>query len=205
MVFADGSLTVVLLGDWNKFYLQPDWIASNVYEKSEIELGVKGQGIDVNVTYRCDGVIIAPSQSQMLFTAENTEKTTVEKLVRCVNNFLQGATTPVLNAYGFNCEYVDSDGSQFADIIDAMGDNSDIISCGYEIKASKVIRTLAKDERILNLESSLDGGAFVLHFNEHYGTATGEMPDITVSQIEKFLEQTSKLIRAFGYEIEDDE
>ena len=31
------------------------------------------------------------------------------------------------------------------------------------------------------------------------------MPDITVSQIEKFLEQTSKLIRAFGYEIEDDE
>ena len=40
MIFTRDSLTIVLLGDWNRFYLQPNWIAENVYEAEEIELGV---------------------------------------------------------------------------------------------------------------------------------------------------------------------
>ena len=81
----------------------------------------------------------------------------LERLITCVNNFLQRATTPILNAYGFNCDYIDSDGSQFADVIDHMTDNDGIITCGYEIKASKITRTLSKAGKIINLESVLDG------------------------------------------------
>ena len=55
MIFAGDSLTIVLLGDWNRFYIQPNWIADNVYGRQEIEMGVNGQGIDFSVTYRCDG------------------------------------------------------------------------------------------------------------------------------------------------------
>ena len=205
MIFAGDSLTIVLLGDWNRFYIQPNWIADNVYGRQEIEMGVNGQGIDFSVTYRCDGVTIAPSQSQILFTSINTEHATLERLITCVNNFLQRATTPILNAYGFNCDYIDSDGSQFADVRDHMTDNDGIITCGYEIKASKITRTLYKAGKIINLESVLDGNQLRFHFNEHHGESTSEMPNMTIQQIEDFLRESRELVKAFGYEIEDEE
>ena len=40
MVFINDSLTVVLIGDWNKLYIQPHWVASNIYEAEEIEIGL---------------------------------------------------------------------------------------------------------------------------------------------------------------------
>ena len=30
MHLVDGSVTVVLVGDWNKFYIKPDWVAGNI-------------------------------------------------------------------------------------------------------------------------------------------------------------------------------
>lgn len=204
MIFTRDSLTIVLLGDWNRFYLQPNWIAENVYEAEEIELGVNGQGTEFSVTYRYEGVTIAPTQSQILFGTTDIEHSTIEKMVVCVNNFLHKATTPILNAYGLNCEYTDSNGSQFADVIDHMIDNEGIINCGYEIKASKVTRTLAKNGKTVNLGSVLDGKQLRLHFNEHHGDSTSTMPNITTEQIDSFLEESRELVEAFGYEIEDE-
>ena len=44
MVFLNDSLTVVLVGDWNKLYIQPDWVAD---QKAQIigELQRKGKRI----------------------------------------------------------------------------------------------------------------------------------------------------------------
>ncbi|MGN1155485.1 MAG: hypothetical protein ACI4TK_04850, partial [Agathobacter sp.] len=142
MILVKDSVTVVLLGDWNKLYIQPDWIAKNVYEKQEIEIGVNGQGTEFNVTYRCDGVIIAPTQSQVIFTASDVYDETLNFITACVNNFLKKAITPFLVAYGFNCEFVDTDGGVLADVIDSIPDNTAIIEQGYEIKSAKISRTL---------------------------------------------------------------
>ena len=137
------------MGDWNRYYIQPDWIAANVYAQQKIELGVSGQGTNFSVTYRCNDIIIAPSQSQMVFTAQNATSETINKLVFCINNFMQKAKTPILNAYGLNCDYVDSNGTQFAEVIDGMTDISGIIDCGYEIKASKITRSLFKNDVVI--------------------------------------------------------
>ena len=36
MRLLDNSITIVILGDWNKMFIQPDWIAHNVFESEEI-------------------------------------------------------------------------------------------------------------------------------------------------------------------------
>ena len=205
MVFVKDSFTIVLLGDWNKLYMQPDWIAQNVYERQEIEIGVNGQGTEYNVTYRCNGVIIAPTQSQVMFTACDVESGTIDYIVKCVNNFLMKATTPVLLAYGLNCEFVDSDGAVLAHVIDSMSDNSAIIEQGYEINAAKVSRTLIKDGNILNVEMMREGNGAKIHFNEHHGNPTTEMPTISSVQITSFISDCNGLVEAFGYDLEGDE
>lgn len=203
MIIRNSSLTVVLLGDWNKMYIQPDWIAQKVYCQKEIELGVIGQGTDLTVNYRSDSIVIAPSQSQMTFTALNMNNDTIERMVSCVNNFLQNATTPILTAYGYNCEFVEDDCNQFADILDTIADNGKIIESGYEIINTKISRSLSKNGTIFNLESSQDGNRTILHFNEHHGTAVTEMPIIEEENIKNFISSAKQLVQALGYDIEE--
>ena len=205
MLLIKSSLTVVLLGDWNKMYIQPNWVAENVYCQQEIELGVIGQGTDLSVTYRCDNILISPSQNQMMFTALNMDTTTIDRLVLCINNFLQKATTPVLTAYGFNCEFSETNSSQFADVLDTISDNSMIIGNGYEIKSTKISRTLIKGGKVLNLESSQNDDKTVMHFNEHYGNPVTEMPTIKAEMIHDFVSAAKDLILALGYDIEEAE
>lgn len=205
MFLGKDSFTVVLLGDWNKLYIQPDWISENVYEAPEIEIGVNGQGSDFSVSYKCNNIIISPTQSQVLFTALNVSESTIDYAVKCINNFLEKANTPFLMAYGFNCDYFDSDGSQFADVIDAMSDNSAIIDCGYQIRAAKVSRTLVKSGKILNVDFSLEGTNLKIHFNEHHGDLLTTMPVLEVQQVQDFLRSCNDIAVALGYEIEEDE
>ena len=86
-----------------------------------------------------------------------------------------------------------------------MADNDGIITCGYQIKASKITRTLSKAEKIMNLESVLDENQLRFHFNEHHGESTSEMPNMTIQQVEGFLRECRELVEAFGYEIEEEE
>lgn len=205
MKFLKDSLTIVLLGDWNKLYMHPQWIAENVYENKEIEIGVNGQGIDLNVTYRSNEVVIAPTQSQITMTALNVENITLMNLTKCLNNFLSKAVTPYLIAYGLNCEFFDEDSSIFANMIDSMEDSRVIIEKGYEIKSSKVMRSLIKDGIVLNLETVMEGAGVKVHFNEHHGSRLAEMPSITIEQIKGFLKAAEEVVIALGYEIEEDD
>ena len=140
----------------------------------------------------------------MRITASDMEKGTIEYLVSCINNFLNKATTPVLTAYGFNCEYTETDSSQFADVLDTISDNSKIIGNGYEIANTKITRTLKKKGTILNLESSQDGNITKMHFNEHHGDPVTEMPEIKVEMINRFLTAARELILALGYDLEEE-
>lgn len=205
MFLVKSSLTVVLLGDWNKQYIQPDWVATNIYCQEKMDLGVFGQGTDFNVNYRCNNIVIQPSQSQMIFNALDMNHNTIERLVLYINNFLQKATTPVLQAYGFNCEFTETKNCRFADVLDTISDNSMIIQNGYEIISTKITRSLTKNGKILILESSQNEDKTIMHFNEHHGNRLIEMPTIEVEMICDFLSAAKDLILALGYDIEEAE
>ena len=205
MVLVKDSLAIVLVGDWNKLYIQPEWISANVYMKNEIEIGINGQGTDLQVIYKCDGVVIAPTQNQVIFTAMNMDEKTIIALISCVNNYLKNAYTPILVAYGFNCDFIDNESSLFAEVVDSISDSLAIIGNGYEIKATTIKRTIEKNGKILNIESSRTDNMTKIHFNEHNGNATDKMPEIEMDQIQAFLTGCNSLIEAFGYDLENDE
>ena len=205
MILEKSSLTIALLGDWNKLYIQPEWMAKNVYVEEKIEITVNGQGTDYNVSYRGRDILIAPTQNKILFSALNMDNSTIIDLVQCINRFLQKATTPILSAYGFNCEFYEEHSSRFAEVVDGILDNNAIIANGYEIKATTITRTLVKDEKVLNLESSLEGNKTKLHFNEHYGQPQAIMPNIEIQQIENFILAAQDLVKAFGYDLEEED
>ena len=204
MVFLNDSLTVVLVGDWNKLYIQPDWVANNIYETEEIEIGVNGQGSDFSVSYRCDNVIISPDQGKIVFSVANTDRNSLEKLSLCVNNFLTKAYTTSLFAYGINGNFIDEDGSSFAEVLDGMSDTNQILDNGYEIMATKISRTLSKNGKVINMDSNLVNARLEINFNEHHSNPK-EKPTFDVELLNGFIEECSEIVKGLGYELEGDE
>lgn len=204
MVFINDSLTVVLVGDWNKLYIQPDWVANSIYGVEEIEIGVNGQGSDFSVSYKCDNVIISPDQGKVIFSAMNTDRKSLEKLSLCVNNFLTKAYTTALFAYGINGNFVDEDASIFAEVLDAMSDTSQILDNGYEIRATKINRTLSKNGKVINMDSNLVNSRLEMSFNEHHSNPKEE-PVFSFELLNGFIDECSEIVKALGYELEGDE
>lgn len=204
MVFISDSLTVVLIGDWNKLYIQPDWMAKNIYEKEEIEIGVNGQGSEFSVSYRCNNVVISPDQGKVIFSVTNTDKMTLENISHCINNFLNKAYTTEIFAYGINGKFIDEDGSNFAEVVDNMLDASRILENGYEIMETKISRTLSKNGKIINIDSNLVNAGLEIHFNEHHPNPK-ETPVFSFEVLNGFIEDCSEIVKGLGYELEGDE
>ena len=203
MVFINDSLSVVLIGDW-KLYIQPDWMASNVFEKKEIEIGISGQGSDFTVSYKGNGVIISPGQSSMNFSVVGTGDEVLNNLCRYLNNFVKKAYTPQLFAYGINIVFEEEEGLLFAEVVDSMSDKGAIIDKGYEVVSTKISRTLKRGDKIINMDSSLENGNLKVLFNEHHDTEENN-PVFCIESIKKFIEDSCELLHELGYEIEGDE
>lgn len=204
MFFLNDSLTVVLVGDWNKLYIQPDWIASNLFEKDEIEIGINGQGSDFSISYRVDSIVICPGQRNMIFSVMNTEDETLNNLCRCLNSFIEKAYTPQLFAYGLNADFVEEEGILFAEVLDSMSDTNAIVENGYEVVSTKVSRVLKCDDRIINMDSSLEIKELRVHFNEHH-TSEEDKPNFNIEGIKGFIKECNEILRGLGYEMEGEE
>ncbi|XCP85414.1 hypothetical protein ABXS75_00950 [Roseburia hominis] len=204
MVFINDSLTIVLVGDWNKLYIQPDWVANNVFEKEEIEIGINGQGSDFAVSYRENGVVVSPGQSKVVFSVINTDDETLNKLCQCINNFVEKAYTPQLFAYGLNADFLEEEGILFAEVIDSMSDTRDIVENGYEVVSTKISRTLKRDDKFINMDCNLENKNLMVHFNEHHNPGENK-PNFCIDDIKNFIEESCGILRGLGYEIEGDE
>lgn len=204
MVFINDSLTIVLLGDWNKLYIQPDWIAENVYKKNEIEIGVNGQGSDFTVSYKSDNVIVTPEQNKVIFSVGNTNKETISYLCTCINNYVEKAFSPVNMTYGLNCDFIEEKDVIFADVLDSMSDTNAIIECGYEIESTKISRTLKNEDKIMNMDSNLDNSILNVHFNEHHAEVE-EKPIFNFEIVKEFINECERIVRELGYDLEGDE
>lgn len=203
MVFLNDSLSIILLGDWNKLYIQPDWIANKIYEEDEIELEVNGQGSDFGILYRCNDIVIRPTQSKMSFEAANTNEKTLEYLTKYVNNYLNAAYTPYLIAYGINGEFIDDDESPFANVLDKMSDSNAIIETGYTIMATTISRSLSKNDKVINMEFRLDNSRLHISFNEHHSSPT-ENPVFDSTIVKAFITECVEILQGLGYELEEE-
>lgn len=204
MVLLNDSLTVVLLGDWNKLYTQTDWVADNIFETPEMEIGFIGQVTDYKFSYKSDSVIITPEQSKIVFAVNDLQERTLGTLCKCVTNYLTKAHTPTLLAYGLNADFQDDDCLQFAEVVDSLSDSSSIIESGYEIASTEITRVLKCNDKIINMNSKFKNQNLYVHFNEHHELKENNKATFVVEEVYSFLNECIKILQNLGYDLEGD-
>ena len=204
MKYVNDSLSIVILGDWNNLYVQPEWISNNVFEVPQIEIGVFGIGIDVEVSFKYNDIIIKPNRDKIIISTTNISNQIIKQLAKCASNFITKAKTPQMVAYGYNITYIDSEDMQLAETFDSISDSSQIIDLGYEIISSNIHRTITKDNKIINMECLLENSNSKFIFNEHHDEQDVENIFIDEKTINSFLSETKNILIGMGYEIEEE-
>lgn len=202
MHLINDSVSIVLLGDWNRLYIQPDWIADNVFECPEIEIGITGQGATFNVSYKKDKIVVKPRQEKVVFTTLDLQEESLQLLSKYVTNYLTKAHTPMLDAYGLNIDYVEQNDTILATVFDKMSDAEAILQMTYEIDTSQITRKLLKNGKIINMKCQLEHTTTKIHFNEHH--ANPQEVTIDTASIQNFIKETQDIVKGLGYEIEDE-
>lgn len=196
------TLTIVILADWNKLYVQPDWVAMNIFEKTEMEIGVETQGVEYSISYKCEDVTINPTQDKVIITAANLNSKTIDLFVRCATNYFTKAITPHLSAWGLNIDYIESENTLLADIFDSITDSKAYIGLNYEITNTQIERTLVKDNRVINIQYSQKSSQTLIHFNEHHNCPNENDRSVSKESIWSFITLTKEIVAAIGYELE---
>jgi len=205
MNIVDNSLTIVLLGDWNKLYVQPEWVADNILGKPEMEISVEVQGVEFKISYKCNNIIINPSQERIAITATNTEEETIKFLAACATNYIKNAKTPQLTAYGLNIDFIEAENTLVSDFFDSVPDALSLLKLNYEIVNSQISRTVVKDGNVMNIQYTQEHSQSRIHFNEHHDNPEISAVAFEYEDIIAFIERAKEIAVALGYEFEDND
>lgn len=206
MRLIQNSFSLVVLGDWNKLYTQPDWIVDNIFNCNDMEIGVNFSNPVVGVSYKKDDIIIIPAQDKFTFSLSKIDHDSFCNLTKIINNFLKEAKTPVNIAYGFNIEYNDEDTSIFAHVIDSISDSNALLGNNIEISSTEISRTLRINNKILNMMYMIDDSISTIRFNEHHDIQNPLREiKINVDSLNSFINQCNKIVQLLGYELEEED
>lgn len=200
MQIKKDSIAVVVNGDWNKLYIQPDWMARNVFEKEKIEIGINTLE-QMSIICKSDNVIIKLSQSQVVFSTQSYDKVSLQYLAKCVSNFIVKSFTPIVLSFGLNIEFID-DQDTFLSYADSLWDYNGLIECGSEILTTNISRMIKLDDTIYNIDYKYQKNELIVHINEHHDVNINkaDFPDFTEENIEQFVEKCWRIMTKIGYE-----
>lgn len=204
MQVVDNSINVVLLGDWNRIYLSPAWLATELFQSAPVQILIEGVDDRATLTIIKDNIAIIPARDKFIFRCTSLTEDNVEKLTSCVDAFVKKAKVPVLSAYGFNLKYVDDESMILSQLFDDIKDRDVFLKNGYNIQENGLHRKIVRDDIVINIEQSLEGSQEEISFNEHHEIANADTLTITGEAFMAFVQRTEGLLLDMGYSLEEE-
>jgi len=149
MNIINDTISVVINGDWNRYFLSPDWLAKNIFDKQQIEAEMAFNGIGTILRFNCDDVSVTPSMSQMTFICRKNSDEAIKKLEHRVSNFMKNAPSPLITTYGYNISFEERDSSNINATFDKIPDSINLIKHGAIIQSCTLHRTIELNEKTL--------------------------------------------------------
>ncbi len=164
------STNLVIAGKWNKYILSPDWLAKQIFEKSEIKVEFSF-ALDTP-RFTCDNIRIVPTEDRVTFIALEYSNGILEKIENMAYRLIDLLPFTPIAAFGTNFVYIE-EGAR-GDLLDIfeLKDNDKLSDYDVTIKENSIRRKLLIEEQELNLAILQEGENVVFDFNFHYDTPT---------------------------------
>ena len=196
----DGTLNIVVIGDWNKMFCTPEFISEKIFPGKEVVLEVIKQEQDFLVRCKCNNVLLVPTQNRMQIFGLDMSNEGIAEFEAVVNSFFRNVFSPKITAYGFNISYEEVDDEILPDILDNISINKRAIEKGAEIRSSSIKQTFDYNEKRYMFDYSFENGTTTILINQH-NEINKKSTDIVLEEkvIDHFIDDTLVLLTAQGY------
>lgn len=160
--------SIVLLGNWNPFILNPNWVGKYIFKETKIEAEVL---VGPNLAFRFSalGATIVPTQDKVTIIAEASDKRSLEKIEELGQALLTELPYTPINAVGINHAFVENAPSEDVLRLFLHPDESNFPD-GMPVESIELLRRLTGNGYKVNFRVSMDQGnqEVHFHFNFHY-------------------------------------
>lgn len=171
MKILDDSVSIVLVGKWNKYILDPEWIAKNLFNEEKIQVEFPILNFDLPPRFSHENIRIVLNKDRLEFFALSYSKSVfdrIEEMIKTVTNILKHTPT---GAFGINFEYnTDSNDQRLLELFE-FSDNNGIIDSDESLPSiteMAITRTLELDDRKIKFTLKKTDLNISFRFNFHY-------------------------------------
>lgn len=167
------SFSVVIIGNWNKYILNPSWVAKELFRNEEqlkvefsLDLDLPNRYTDANVNVR-----IVPTNKSVTFFALNTDDNNLKLTEEMAKDLLDKLSYTPVTSFGINYGFTeDSSYMGLYELFNFM-DKDELAEQEMELEASTIRRSFIIDDKQLNFTVKLQGDKLFFDFNFHYNVS----------------------------------
>ena len=198
----EGSLNVVLLGDWNRMFCTPEYISEKIFPGKEVILEVVKQDQDFQIRCRCNNQLLIPTQSRIQMICLDLSEDGIKEVDLAIRHLFSNVYSPQITAYGFNITYEEENDDILPDILDNISFAKNVIERGAQIYSSSLKQTLEYNDKKFMFDYTFENGTTTVLINQHNDTnRTSSDIQIKEREVMTFLRETEALLSAEGYSI----
>jgi hypothetical protein len=168
MLPAISDWTVVIPGSWNVAILNPNWVATELFQTAEVQVEIRILGPEFEFRYRHEQVTIVPRTSRVMFVMADDSATTLASVESTASRLLQLLPRTPVSAIGVNFGFTENEvPSALAEMFSLLDDNA-LGDRQLEILETSISRKIPwRGERTLKFRRTLKEGAVSFHLNFH--------------------------------------
>ncbi len=168
MKTPDRASSIVLVGNWNPFILNPEWVRKYIFKERKIEAELL-VGPTLAFRFSAIGVTIVATQDKVTIIADVSDKESLEKIEELGQTLLSELPYTPIHAVGVNHAFVED--SPCEDVLRLfMFPDESSFPDGMPIESSEILRRLTGNGYKVKFKVSMDQDheAARFHFNFHY-------------------------------------
>jgi len=166
MKILPDSLTLIIVGKWNRYILTVDWLAKNIFQTDNVQIEFS-LDFDLPPRFTKDGIRIIPTENRITFIAlkyDDVVFSRIEKMTLRLAKLLP--VTPV-TAFGINFKFVEeSPKSELLSLFE-LADNNKLSDNDIRIEDYFLKRKMIVNNRVLNLNIIQESKKVLFEFNFH--------------------------------------
>lgn len=167
--------TIVIAGSWNLAILNPQWVATHLFETKDVALEVMiGEGLP-RLRMLKGNVSFIPNVDKVILASSSPSDETVQAAEQIARKLLELLPVTPVSAVGINFGYDEDELPPSVLALFELSDAALLAEAELSIKSSTIARSIAREDSMLNYRISIDdNSAAHIHLNFHQDIRAGE-------------------------------
>jgi len=166
MIPKEDSWTIVVAGHWNRMIFSPQWVGEFLYKVEQLDALV-GLSPMAPTVYRNEDVSLAVTEQRMALNCRKLTEACVDQAEDLACKTLDELSHTPVSAIGVNFGFVERSPDGTLLQLFSHADEADMVGCGWEVSVKKLVRTLRRGDRTLNLVFAYEKGEVEIDANFH--------------------------------------